>query len=89
MSNKGGAAAGPVGEPGAARQNCPIFRPVVRFPGQNKPMPQDNLIKLKNAKTGEVIYTRKNKKKLAGSKIELKKFSKKLRKHVVFKEVKK
>lgn len=52
-------------------------------------MPQDNLIKLKNAKTGEVIYTRKNKKKLAGQKIELKKFSKKLRKHVVFKEVKK
>jgi large subunit ribosomal protein L33 len=52
-------------------------------------MSQDNLIKLKNAKTGEIIYTRKNKKKLAGSKIELKKFSKKERKHLVFKEVKK
>lgn len=52
-------------------------------------MSQDNLIKLKNAKTGEVVFTRKNKKKLAAVKIELKKFSKKLRKHVVFKEVKK
>lgn len=52
-------------------------------------MSQDNLIKLKNAKTGEVLFTRKNKKKLASIKIELKKFSKKLRKHVIFKEVKK
>ncbi len=52
-------------------------------------MSQDNLIKIKNAKTGEILYTTKNKKKLAGVKIELKKFSKKLRKHVVFKEVKK
>lgn len=52
-------------------------------------MSQDNLIKIKNAKTGEILYTTKNKKKLAGVKIELKKFSKKLRKHVIFKEVKK
>lgn len=36
-----------------------------------------------------MLYTRKNKKKLAGVKIELKKYDKKLRKRVVFKETKK
>lgn len=51
-------------------------------------MSQDNLIILKNATTGERIYTRKSKKKHPG-KIEVKKYSKKLRKHVVFKEAKK
>jgi len=49
---------------------------------------QDNLIQIKNKETGEVYWTRKNKKKVA-RKIELKKYSKKLRKHVVFKESKK
>lgn len=43
---------------------------------------------LKHAATGEVYYTRKNK-KLVTKKIELKKYSKQLRKHVVFKEAKK
>ncbi len=51
-------------------------------------MSQDNLIKLKNTKTGEIIYTNKNKKQNP-EKLELKKFSKKLRKRVVFKETKK
>ena len=51
-------------------------------------MSQDNLIKLRSA-SGTVIHTRKNKKRLAGHKLELKKFDRKLRKRVVFKEVKK
>ncbi|MEO5366318.1 MAG: 50S ribosomal protein L33 [Magnetococcus sp. WYHC-3] len=51
-------------------------------------MSQDNLVKIKNAKTGEIYYTRKNKKKVE-RKLELKKYSKKLRKRVIFKEVKK
>lgn len=49
---------------------------------------QDKLIIIKNKETGEVYYTRKNKKKVE-RKIELKKYSKKLRKHVAFKEAKK
>ncbi len=51
-------------------------------------MSQDKLIKLTNKETGEVYHTRKNKKTVT-RKIELKKFSKKLRKHVTFKESKK
>lgn len=51
-------------------------------------MSQDQLIILKNKQTGEVYFTRKNKRKVE-RKIELKKYSKKLRKRVVFKEAKK
>ena len=51
-------------------------------------MSQDNLVKLKSKQTGETIYTRKNKKQTE-HKLELKKYSKKLRKHVTFKEAKK
>lgn len=51
-------------------------------------MSQDNLIQIKNKETGETYWTRKNK-KLVTRKIELKKYSKKLKKHVVFKEAKK
>ncbi len=51
-------------------------------------MSQERLIQIKNKETGEVYWTRKNK-KLVTRKIELKKYSKKLRKHVVFKESKK
>jgi large subunit ribosomal protein L33 len=51
-------------------------------------MSQDQLIVLKYAPTGEVYWTRKNR-KLVTRKIELKKYSKKLRKHVIFKEAKK
>lgn len=51
-------------------------------------MSQDNLIQLKNKETGEVYFSRKNR-KLVTRKVELKKYSKKLRKHVVFKEGKK
>ncbi|OHA88772.1 MAG: 50S ribosomal protein L33 [Candidatus Zambryskibacteria bacterium RIFCSPHIGHO2_01_FULL_43_27] len=51
-------------------------------------MSQDNLIQLKNKETGEVYFTRKNRKKVE-RKIELKKYSKKLRKRVTFKEAKK
>ncbi|MDB5204575.1 MAG: ribosomal protein [Candidatus Taylorbacteria bacterium] len=51
-------------------------------------MSQDNLLILKNKETGEVYYSRKNKKGVQ-RKIELKKFSKKLRKHITFKEAKK
>lgn len=56
--------------------------------GYSLAMSQDQLIMLKHAATGEVYWTRKNK-KLVTRKIELKKYSKKLRKHVVFKETKK
>lgn len=52
------------------------------------PMPQPRLVILKNKETGEVYLTSKNKKKVE-RKLELKKYSKKLRKHIVFKEVKK
>lgn len=52
-------------------------------------MSQDNLIRLVNKETGEVYWSTKNKKKLANVKIELKKYSKKLRKKVSFKESKK
>ena len=51
-------------------------------------MSQDRLIQLKNKETKEVYWTSKNKKKVE-RKIELKKYSKKLRKRVSFKEVKK
>jgi large subunit ribosomal protein L33 len=51
-------------------------------------MSQDALIMLRNKETGEVYFTRKNKKKVE-RKIELKKYSKKLRKRVTFKEAKK
>lgn len=53
-----------------------------------KYMSQDKLILLKNKSTGEIYWTRKNKKTVE-KKIELKKYSAKLRKHVVFKETKK
>ena len=51
-------------------------------------MSQDKLIQIKNKQTGEVYWTRKNK-KLVERKIELKKYSKTLRKRVAFKEAKK
>ena len=51
-------------------------------------MLQDRLIILRNKETGEVRYSSKNKKKVE-RKIELKKYSKKLRKRVVFREAKK
>lgn len=51
-------------------------------------MSQDQLIQLKHKGTGQVYYTRKNK-KLVTRKIELKKYDPKTRKHVVFKETKK
>ena len=49
---------------------------------------QANLIIIKNKETGETYHTFKNK-KLVTRKIELKKYSKKLRKHITFKETKK
>jgi large subunit ribosomal protein L33 len=51
-------------------------------------MSQDQLVIIKHGATGEVYWTRKNR-KLVTRKIELKKYSKRLRKHVIFKEVKK
>jgi large subunit ribosomal protein L33 len=51
-------------------------------------MSQDNLVQLKHKPTGESYWTRKNKKQ-TDNKLELKKYSKKLRKAVVFKEAKK
>jgi len=51
-------------------------------------MSQDQLIKLVNKDTKEVYWTRKNK-KLVERKIELKKYSAKLQKRVIFKEAKK
>jgi ribosomal protein L33 len=52
-------------------------------------MAQQNLVKLTNKETGETYWSSKNKKKLAGIKLEFKKYSKKLRKVVSFKESKK
>ncbi len=52
-------------------------------------MSQDNLVKLVNKETKEVYWSSKNRKKLADVKLELKKYSKKLRKVVSFKESKK
>ncbi len=51
-------------------------------------MPQKALVKLQNKDTKEVYFTRKNK-KTNTNKLEFKKYSKKLRKHVIFKEAKK
>jgi len=51
-------------------------------------MSQDNLIKMKSS-SGTLVYTTKNRRKLSGVKLELKKYDPKLRKRVVFKEVKK
>ena len=51
-------------------------------------MPQNSLIQLKNKETGEVYWTRKNRKTVE-KKLEFKKYSAKLRKHVTFKEAKK
>lgn len=51
-------------------------------------MPQPRLVIIKNKETGEVYHTSKNK-KLVERKLELKKYSKKLRKRVTFKESKK
>lgn len=52
-------------------------------------MAQDNLVKLVNKETGETYWSTKNRKKLAGIKLEFKKYSKKLRKVITFKESKK
>ncbi|HVY35931.1 MAG TPA: 50S ribosomal protein L33 [Candidatus Paceibacterota bacterium] len=52
-------------------------------------MSQDNLVRLVNKDTKEVYWTTKNRKKLADVKLEKKKYSKKLRKVVTFKESKK
>ncbi len=52
-------------------------------------MSQDNLVRLVNKDSGEVYWSTKNRKKLAGIKLEFKKYSKKLRKVVTFKESKK
>jgi large subunit ribosomal protein L33 len=51
-------------------------------------MSQDRLVKIKCQDTGEVKYTRRNK-KTSDKKLELKKYSAKLRKHTVWKEMKK
>ena len=54
-------------------------------------MSQDNLVKIQNKETKETIWTRRPKKGKTGvpRKLELKKYSKKLRKRVTFKESKK
>lgn len=49
---------------------------------------KDKLVKLMNKDTNEVRFVRKNKKQVQ-RKLELKKFSKKLKKRIVFKEAKK
>ena len=51
-------------------------------------MSQDKLITLRHKETGEIYISRKNRKTVE-KKIELKKYSKSLRKHIVFKEAKK
>lgn len=54
-------------------------------------MPQKKLVKLRNKKTGEVIYMRKSGKPGSSTmpKLKLKKYSKKTRKREVFEESKK
>lgn len=51
-------------------------------------MSQDKLVKIQNKETKTVYFTRKNKKTVV-KKLDLKKYDKKLRKHVSFKEIKK
>jgi len=51
-------------------------------------MSQDNLIQLKNKDTGETYWSRRNR-KITEGKLEIMKFSKKLRKMVLFKQAKK
>lgn len=51
-------------------------------------MSQDNLIKIKCQETGQIKYTRKNKKGVE-RKLEVKKFNKTLRKRTIWKESKK
>ena len=52
-------------------------------------MSQDNLIRLKSSASTHVRWTRKNKKKLANVKLELKKYDPVVRKTVKYKESKK
>lgn len=51
-------------------------------------MSQDKLVKIKCQETGQIKYTRKNR-KTTERKLELKKYNSTLRKHTVYKEVKK
>jgi ribosomal protein L33 len=51
-------------------------------------MSQEKLIKIQNKETKTIYFTRKNKKTVQ-KKLELKKYDKKLRKRVTFKEIKK
>jgi large subunit ribosomal protein L33 len=51
-------------------------------------MSQDHLIKLTNKESKETYFTTKNKKKVP-RKLDFKKYSAKLRKHITFKESKK
>lgn len=51
-------------------------------------MSQENLIQLKNKETGETYWSRRNK-RITETKLEIKKFSKKLKKMIVFKQSKK
>ncbi len=51
-------------------------------------MSQKNLAKIKCQETGQVIHTRRNKKN-GDKKLELRKYNATLRKHTVWKEVKK
>jgi large subunit ribosomal protein L33 len=51
-------------------------------------MSQDQLIKLKSTKSDYIRFSRKNRKGVE-RKIELKKFDPTIRKHVIFKEIKK
>ena len=54
-------------------------------------MSQNHLVKMRCSETGEMRWTKKNKKNKKGidRKLELKKYSPKLKKMVVFKEAKK
>ncbi len=51
-------------------------------------MSQDKLVKIKCQETGQIKYTRKNR-KTTERKLELKKYNPELRRHTVYKEVKK
>jgi large subunit ribosomal protein L33 len=51
-------------------------------------MSQKNLVKIKCQETGQIIHTTRNKKN-GDKKLELKKYNPTLRKHTLYKEVKK
>ncbi|MBF5050856.1 50S ribosomal protein L33 [Candidatus Clavichlamydia salmonicola] len=68
-----------------------VFDPILLFlskpPGYPMASKQREIIKLKSSESTDVYWTIKNRRNTTG-RLELKKFDKKLRRHVIFKEAK-